>query len=333
MFDSFTGTRAASSKRGRIGQICSTVLSLMALAVLFIGLTPSWSLACACGCGVFAVATPSLLPMGAGGTVWTDWEYMRQYIDWHATTPASAGQNNDKKIETNFVNLGAQYMFDRSWGAMLEIPYWERNYKGAYVGNNDDIQSHDFNSIGDIRLYGMYTGLSEDMSTGLLLGFKVPSGDWHYPKVDRDTQIGTGSTNLLLGAYKTGSLPFTLMERTPSWYIQGLYDIPFLDQDHYFPGREFDGSVGVDYDFGNVGPLTELAPFLSMLGSDRTRDQGANADFKDSGYDRIIVAPGLETAYKVLRVYFDIELPIFRNMNGFQLVNPFATKLIVSYNF
>jgi len=306
---------------------------LLLAVILFVGMTPSLSWACACGCGVFEVATPSLLPNGSGATAWVEYDYMRQYIDWHATTPASAGQNNDKKLETNFVTVGAQYMSNRSWGVMLEIPYWERNYKGAYVGNNQDIKSVNFNSIGDIRILGMWTGWSEDMSTGLLAGFKVPSGDWHYPQVDRDTQIGTGSTDLLLGAYKMGNLPFTLMERPFSWYIQGVYDLPFAFQDHYQPGREFDGAAGTYYNFGAVGPLQELAPMLSLLGSDRTRDQGSNADFHDSGYDRIQISPGVETTIRGVRIYGDIEVPIFRNMNGFQLVNPFATKLIVSYSF
>jgi len=271
--------------------------------------------------------------MGAGGRVWVGWDYMDQYIDWHATTPASSTQNNDKRLETNFVTVGGQYMFNRDWGAMIEIPYWERQYKGAYVGNNQDIQSYDFNSIGDIRLWGMWTGLEEDMSTGLMLGLKVPSGDWHYPQFDRDTQIGTGSVNLLLGAYKMGNLPFTLMEHPFGWYLQAAYDLPLVDQDHYFPGREFDGSLGINYDIGAVGPLKELAPIVSLLGSDRTRDQGANADFHDSGYGRINISPGVETKISVIRLYGDIEIPIFKNMNGFQLTNAWATKLIVSYDF
>jgi len=306
---------------------------LLLAVVLFLGLTPTLSWVCACGCGVFEVATPSLLPNGAGAMVWTEYDYMRQYIDWHATTPASAGQNNDKKLETNFVTVGGQYMFNRSWGAMLEVPYWERNYKGAYSGNNQDIMSFNFNSIGDIRALGMWTGMSEDMSTGLLAGFKLPSGDWHYPHVDRDTQIGTGSTDLLLGAYKMGNLPFTLMEHSFVWFVQGLYELPFSYQDHYKPGREFDGAVGTYYNFGTVGPLEELAPMVSFLGSDRARDRGTNASPGDTGYDKVSIAPGIETIIENVRVYADIEVPIFQNMNGYQLTAPFATKLIVSYSF
>jgi hypothetical protein len=318
-----------------LSQGLKTCGCLLVTAILLIGLTltPSAGWACACGCGVFEVATPSLLPNGAGAMVWTEYDYMDQYIDWHATTPASAGQNNDKKLETNFVTVGAQYMFNRSWGVMLEVPYWERNYKGAYSGNNQDVMEFDTNSIGDIRLLGMWTGWSEDMSTGLLAGFKVPSGDWHYPPYDRDTQIGTGSTDLLLGGYKIGHSPFTLMDRPFGWFVQAMYDLPFAYQDHYKPGREFDGAIGTYYNFGVVGPLKEFAPMLSFLGSDRARDRGTNAHPGDTGYDKVSVAPGFETTIAGVRVYADIEVPIFQNINGFQLTAPFATKLIMSYSF
>jgi hypothetical protein len=333
MFASLNAIRTRSTDRGGFVRVWTAVFSLLVFVAFSVALTPSLSLACACGCGVFEVATPSLLPMGAGGTVWTEWDYMDQYIDWRATTPASTGKNNDKRLETNFVSVGAQYMFNRSWGVMLEIPYWERQWKGATIGDNEGIVSHDFNSFGDIRILGMWTGWSEDMSTGLLYGLKVPSGDWHYPGFDRDTQIGTGSTDLLLGGYKMGNLPFSLMDRPFGWFLQAMYDLPVASQDHYVPGREFDGSLGVDYDFGALGPLKELAPILSILGSDRTRDQGANADYADSGYGKVTISPGVETTFKFLRVYADIEVPIFRNTDGFQIVNSYATKLIVSYDF
>jgi len=307
---------------------------VLAATIFAIALTPGLVWACACGCGVFEVATPSLLPMGAGAMSWIEYDFMNQYINWHATTPASGFYNNDKKLATNFVTVGGQYMFNRSWGAMLEVPYWERNYRGAYNGNNDDVHSFDTNSIGDIRILGMWTSLQEDMSTGFLGGFKVPSGYWHYPPYDRDTQIGTGSTDLLIGGYKMGNIPLISVEDRPfGYFAQGLYDIPFAYQDHYKPGREVDIGLGAYYNFGVVGPLTELAPLLSFLGSDRARDRGTNANPAGTGYDRVQIAPGIETTLKNVRIYADVELPIFRNMNGYQLTAPFATKLIVSYNF
>jgi hypothetical protein len=314
--------------------------SLFMMASFVIALTPSLSRACACGCGVFDVGTASLFPEGSGGQVWLQWEYMDQYINFYGKKPASAGLNNDKYIRTNFMEAGFQYMFSRNWGAMLEVPYWVRNYKGAYEGNNDDVHWYDNNSIGDIRIWGMYTGLSEDMSTGLELGLKVPSGDWHYPPFDRDTQIGSGSTDILFQAYHLGTfpselgrIPLTFRGRPFNWFIQGLYDLPLWEQDHYMPGREFDGAVGTYYNFGQVGVLNEVAPMVSFLLSDRTRDDGVNADHDDSGYTRVIVAPGGEIGFGSVRAYADIEVPIFQNMNGYQITAPWATKLILSYSF
>jgi hypothetical protein len=313
---------------------------LLLAAVLLIGLTPGVIWACACGCGVFEVGTASLFPEGAGGEVWLQYEYMDQYITWHAKEPASAIYNNDKYIRTNFMEAGGQYMFNRSWGVMLEAPYWIRTYKGAYEGNTEDIQWHQNNSIGDIRLQGMYTGLSEDMSTGLLLGVKVPSGDWHFPPYDRDLQIGTGSTDILFGAYhlgtfptQVGRIPLTFRERPFNWYVQADYDRPLFGQGHYLPGSEIDAAAGSYYNFGKVGFLSEAAPMLTFLASDRTRDQGSNADHYDTGYTRFIVAPGAEIMVSVIRAYADIELPMFQNMNGYQQTAPFATKLILSYSF
>ena len=308
--------------------------------LLLVGLTPGLVWACACGCGVFEVGTASLFPQGSGGQVWLQYEFMDQYINFHATQPASVFYNNDKYIRTNFMEAGVQYMFNRDWGVMLEAPYWVRDYKGAYDGDNAGIHWYQNNSIGDIRIQGMYTGLSEDMSTGLLMGVKVPSGDWHYPPFDRDTQIGTGSTDLLMGAYhvgtipkQLGTLPLTFRERPFNWFVQVNYDLPLWEQKHYTPGREVDGAVGSYYDFGKVGPLNELAPMLTFLASDHTRDTGNNANPADSGYTRFIVAPGGEVKLGVIRAYADIEIPIFQNMRGYQLTAPFATKLIVSYNF
>ena len=328
--------RAAISVRD-VGKTCRR---LLVAAVFLIGLTPGLVWACACGCGVFEVDTAALFPEGAGGQVWTQYEYMDQYINYHATQPASGFYNNDKYVRTDFMEFGGQYMFNREWGAMLEVPYWVRQYKGAYEGNNDDIHWYQNNSIGDIRIQGMYTGLSEDMSTGLLMGVKVPSGDWTYPNFDRDTQIGTGSTDLLMGVYhlgtlpeQLGTLPLTFVERPFNYFVQVNYDLPLWGQDHYTPGREVDGAVGTYYNFGKFGPLGELAPMLTFLASDRTRDTGTAADPADSGYTRFIVAPGVETKLGVIRAYADIEVPFFQNMRGYQVTTPWAAKVILSYSF
>jgi len=305
--------------------------ALLGLTLVLLALIPGLSWACACGCGVFEVGTSSLFPQGAGGTVWFEYDYMNQYLNWHATEIASSGKNDDKILRTHFMTMGAQYMFNRDWGVELELPYWYRYFKS--VNDDGNIARTNFSSIGDIRLMGMYTGLSEDMSLGLLGGVKVPSGWWSYPQADRDTQIGTGSTDLLFGAYKLGNLPFSLAGRSFTWFGQGLYDLPVFTQDHYKPGREFDGALGSSYNFGEFGFLKETAPMLSLKLSDRVRDSQSQASPQNTGYTRLLLAPGGEIKVNTVRLYGDVEFPLFQNMNGNQITAPVMFKTIVSYDF
>ena len=305
---------------------------------LVVTLTPSLSWACACGCSVFDVGTPSLIPNGAGGTVWFEYDFMNQYINWHATQPSSGANNDDKQIKTHFLTAGGQYMFNRSWGLMVTVPYTIRTFRTQGDGNN--INQYNHANFGDVRIWGMYTGLSEDMSLGLLAGFKLPTGDHTYNDFDRDTSIGTGSTDLLLGAYKIGNLPkrignvgLTFRDRPFNWYIQAAYEYPFTTTGNYTPGKEFNGALGVFYDFGKIGPLTELAPFLSILGSVRTHDLGSEANTPNSGYDRMLLAPGGEIGFQNFHWYADIEFPIFQSVNGNQLTTPYLIKTIFSYDF
>jgi len=313
-------------------------IRLLIATAFLIALAPARAWACACGCGVFEVGTPSLFPHEAGGTVWLEYDFQNQYLNWRATQIASAEANGDKMIRTHFFTLGAQYMFNHDWGVMAELPYWFRYFKST--SDSGQIYGTNFNSIGDIRLEGMYTGLSEDMSTGLLGGVKVPSGWWTHSTADRDTQIGTGSTDLLLGVYhlgafptRLGSLSLTFRDRPFNWFGQANFDLPLWEQANYTPGREFDGAAGIYYDFGLVGPLKELAPMVSVLWSDRTRDEGQVSDPTDSGYTRLLIAPGAEIKFWGVRLYGDIELPFFQNMRGNQLTAPFMLKTIVSYDF
>jgi hypothetical protein len=76
-------------------KFCIRVGSMLLAAGLLSFPSPEFVWACACGCSVFDVGTPSLLPNGAGGTVWLEYDFANQYINYHHTEPASAGANSD----------------------------------------------------------------------------------------------------------------------------------------------------------------------------------------------------------------------------------------------
>ena len=74
----------------------------------------------------------------------------------------------------------------------------------------------------------MYTGFFKDMSTGVIFGLKLPTGTFTRPPgIDRDSQIGTGSTDLLLGAFHRGLLTG---DNAWQYFGQVMWRRPFLYQ-------------------------------------------------------------------------------------------------------
>ncbi|MDE1920852.1 MAG: hypothetical protein KGJ09_02420 [Candidatus Omnitrophica bacterium] len=292
---------------------------------VFLDFMPVISWACACGCGVFNVGTSSMFPSGQGGRVFTEYDFMDQNRNWSKDSKASADGNSDKRIRTSFTDTGFQYMFNRKWGIQADLPYDHRYFKAT--DDAGGIVSFRHSAVGDMRIQGIYTGFSADMSTGLEFGFKVPTGDWTYPNFDRDTELGTGSTDALLGAYHRGAISASV-----GYFVQNLLDQPFLTQGGYRPGTEDDAVAGVDYNGLSAGSV-RVTPIGEVENSYRSRDRGWAANPADSGYERILLAPGLELDYKRFMVFFDVGFPVYQHINGDQLVAGSLYKVVVSYKF
>jgi hypothetical protein len=289
-------------------------------------LLPGTALACACGCAVFDVGTSTLLPSGPGTTLFAEYDFLDQTKNWSGTHRAPAANNDDKEIRSDFFLAGGQHMFNEDWGVMAEIPYTDRAFT---TDTGSAIATFDHSALGDIRLMGVYSGFSPDMSTGIVFGVKLPTGDHSYANFDPDTEIGSGSTDLLLGAYKTGALT---VDQSFSWFGQILWQHEMATQDGYRPGAELNGAAGVSYNNWSLAPNATIAPVLQVLVSDRERDGGAAGDPANTGYQRVIVSPGVALSVDQWKLYADVEVPIYQHMNGNQLVAPYALKFIASYS-
>jgi hypothetical protein len=290
-------------------------------------LSPVIAHACACGCAVFDVGTSSLLPSGPGATAFFEYDFLDQNIDWSGTSRAPASANDDKQIRTDFFLAGGQYMFSDSWGVMAEIPFADRLMRTEQ--EDGSIATFRHFALGDVRLMGVYSGFSPDMSTGLLFGVKLPTGDHTYPEFDADNEIGQGSTDILLGGYHTGALTAT---QSFSYFAQALWQQEVAIQYGYRPGAELNAALGASYNDAMLGDV-HVAPVVQILYSRRERDGGPNGDPVNTGYSRLIVAPGMEFDRGDWKLYADVELPFYQDMNGHQLVAPAALKFILSRTF
>ena len=292
-------------------------------------LAPSVVHACACGCGVFDVATSSMFPQGEGGMAFLQYDYQNQNQNWSGWSKAPDSDTGDKKIETEFMTAGAQYMFNSSLGAQFELPYDFRYFKGT--DENGNISSHNWSQVGDLRLEGIYTGFFADLSAGVTFGLKLPTGDFNVDPnlVDRDTQIGTGSTDVLLGGFYRGN---STQDEKWDWFAQAELDVPTLIQDQYRPGVELDSAAGIDYKGLSLGRV-RISPVAQAIVSYRSSDSGDAANPSNSGYERLLLSPGVEFHIHPVKFYADVEIPVLQHFNGDQLAAPLMVKVSASYMF
>jgi hypothetical protein len=308
--------------------MCKVFLMLLILIFSNLNFLQSCSWACACGCGIFDVGTSSMFPSSQGGIAFFDYDFMDQTHNWSKASKSFDGNNPDKQIRTTFMNTGLRYMFDRRWGIQAELPYDHRNFKTTDDGTGN-IVSFGHYAVGDMRIQGIYTGFSTDMSTGLTFGFKLPTGDWTYSHFDRDTEVGSGSTDALFGAYHRGNIS---SDNSLGYFIQDHWDQPFLTQGGYLPGTENNAAAGFYYNGFSVAGV-KITPVAEILNSYRSRDRGWAANTPNSGYERILLSPGIELDYKKMMLYFDVGFPVYQYMNGNQLVASAIYKVSISYMF
>jgi len=70
-----------------------------------------------------------------------------------------------------------------------------------------------------------------------------------------------------------------------------------------------------------------------VIASYRSHDDGDNANPDNSGYQRILLSPGIEFHIHPVKIYVDAEIPVYQYVTGNQLIAPVLFKASVSYMF
>ncbi len=319
--------------------------------LLLCSLIPAEALACACGCSVFDVGSSALLPKEGdhGGAVYFEWDHGNQNINWSGLSKAPGANNGDKNVQTDWYVVGMQYMFNREWGVQVRMPYAARSFlTDTNFGDTPNLQRFHVSDLADLEVMGMYTGFSKDLSTGVTFGLKLPTGNYTANGFDRDTQIGTGSTDLILGGFHRGMITgdnawqyFSQFKLTTPIATRAAFSDDVGGPADYRPGTQVDTSMGITYNnWYHVGWLDKVAPVLQIIGSHRQPDAGAAAFPNDTGFDRLFISPGIEFTKvlsdadnKTFKIYGDVEIPIYQRTNGNQVVAPALFKVVGAVTF
>jgi len=228
------------------------------------------------------------------------------------------GQEIQQKTLNRNVTLTLDYTPSPDWGVTLVLPTYNRYHATIAAGDTEPSFSQG-NGLGDVRVLGRYQGFSDEHSFGVQFGLKLPTGNTQQTfnagaqsgmPVDAGLQLGTGTTDLLLGCYAFGDL-------APDWdcFGQVLVQKPTAEKNGFKPGDGVNATFGVRYS-GFQG----VTPHLQLNVRAEGRESGANADVANSGATLAYLSPGLTFNVRPgFQVYAFAQVPLAQRVNGLQL--------------
>lgn len=255
----------------------------------------------------------------------------------------NGNQEVEKFTTSHFITLGLDYSTNLDWGINLQVPYLVRNHETLGTQSNGitpgpgggQYDSHTAN-IGDMKVIGRYQGFTANHNLGVLLGFKLATGSYTETgtstdptapgpvSIDRGLQPGTGTTDVIFGAYYNNAI-----NRNLGYFTQAMYQIPLYSTANYKPGNSLNVSLGLRY----VG-LDIVVPQLQLNFREIQRDEGANADTVSTGGTLLYISPGLVAALSdKISMYAFVQVPIFQDVNGVQLAPHYTVSSGVRYSF
>lgn len=187
-----------------------------------------------------------------------------------------------------------------------------------------------FTRLGDVRATTSLRFADDKeplRAAGFVLGIELPTGSYKVENVDgvraeRSLQPGTGSTDLIVGAFATlpngdGGL----------WFAQGTFQSAVKVHDQYRPGNQIRLNGGYRH------PLfAHLTCALQVNAVSRRHDSGDNAEPDVTGGQFAFASPGLSYAISpVAEIYAYVQVPVFRNARGAQFNFDWAALAGASY--
>lgn len=329
-------------------------LRLTAL-IAFASLLPAAAQACSsCGCTLSSDWENLNFASRSGLRLDLRYDYLNQdqlRSGRHTISPEAASRivNNGEPqevesfTENRYVTASIDYSRGGDWGVNVQIPYIKRTHatlgtasNGVTPGADGESYVSDTSNFGDIRVVGRYAGFTGQHNAGLLFGLKLPTGktdlagtstDATAPgpvTVDPGLQPGTGTTDLILGAYYAG-----VINKDWEYFAQGLYQRAFDTVHDYRPGDGYNINLGLKY----MG-FTKVRPQVQLNLRHVKHDTGANADTTSTGGTLAYLSPGVALPVNSrMSVYAFVQLPVYQDVRGVQLTPKYTASLGARFSF
>ena len=293
----------------------------------------------ACGCTLNSDWSAQGYASGAGFRLDLRFDYFnqdQQRMGLHAADLSGITFPASREIQRQTLNRNTTLTLDWSpnadWGVTLIAPAYTRSHETIAEGDTA-VSSSRSSGIGDLRLLGRYQGFSEDHSFGVQFGVKLPTGRTDDvfdagPQaggtVDKGLQLGTGSTDLLLGVYKFG-------DATLQWgyFAQASLQVAVSHKDGFRPGNGLNVNAGVRYTGWD-----KVTPALQLNVRAEQPESGAEADRANSGATLAYLSPGVTVHLtNQVHLYAYVQVPVYQRVTGLQIEPKALYSLGLHCNF
>lgn len=312
-------------------------LALAASVLGMASLTPPAQACSSCGCTLNADWATQGLVAGNG------WNFdLRQ--DYFVQDDLRSGSGHvarssiqlpaEREIQRYTINRNTTATVDFSpapnWGLTVQLPWYDRPH-ATYDEGETELSHSRSQGIGDLRLLARYQGFDPQHSRGIQFGLKLPTGRFTdtfddgplaSERVDRGLQPGTGTTDLLLGAYAFGAL-------APRWdyFAHALLQQPLDSRSGFRPGTGVNLNAGVRFVGSN-----RVQPQLQVNARIEGRESGVNADRADSGATLVYFSPGVTLKFsRRLSAFAFVQAPLYQRVNGLQIEPRWSISVGANY--
>jgi hypothetical protein len=264
-------------------------------------------------------------------------------------TSGSGEEIEDKRTINQLINLDMDYAISVKWNVAVALPFVMRDHTHTFDSLSPDapfIQQAKFNELGDVRVLGKYSldSTEHHSGSGLSIGIKLPTGaidkDMTPPDpanpttpyaLERSAQPGTGSTDLLFGAFYHRDI-----EDSPwGYFVSGLYQNAVNTRDEYRPGDTLNLDLGIHYPFAPT-----LIGLLQLNAKFNERDSGLNANPASGGHS-LNFSPGLSfVVAPKTNLYGFIQIALLQYANtdpavpgSGQLTAPWSFAIGISHSY
>lgn len=274
---------------------------------------------------------------------------------------AGGDQEVEDKTTNRYTTLGLDYTPSANWNFKLLVPYIDRSHTTYGTATNpltpDLISGANVTGLGDIKFITSFQGLLPTHNLGFQLGVKLPTGNYGGPSTDGSSaighkpiafssgpnaqnpspgnlldtslQAGTGSTDLIFGAYY-----YQAVSQNFDAFVSGQFQAAIMEKlnqagANYRPGNLATVSFGLRYE---AGP--KIVPQLQVNITQRSHDQGALAATTDSAGTVAYLSPGVSmNVLKNTQIYGFVQVPVYSKLDGYQLLPHWTATAGLSYSF